>query len=385
MSIQQLPAQDPVREQDAQYMSMALEQAGAIPVRPWPNPPVGAVVVRDGNVLGLGAHHGPGTPHAERVALDKAGAGARGATLYVTLEPCNHDGRTPPCAPAIAEAGIRRVVFAMRDPNPTVAGGGGRFLRERGLDVVCGIKAREALELVWPFVVTDNFQRTFIELKTAQSMDGLFAPDPAHRTAMAPVYLTGTLSRQQVHRRRCWMDAVLVGEGTARADRPRLDSRLARTPADGPRKPPRPGYFDTDLSFGDGLAADSFLAVAGAERAPAARIEALRAAGAQVLLTPEKDGHIDPAAAVSALHEAGVMTAMIEGGPRLARSFLAAGLVDRWSLFVAPVFLGGGVRWPDAPVASHGYTLTRVERYGQDTLSVYDRTSFLDMLLKVMA
>ncbi len=341
-------------------MTMALDQAGAITARPWPNPPVGAVVVRDGNVVGLGAHEGPGTPHAEQVALAKAGDAARGATLYVTLEPCNHTGHTPPCAPLIAEAGIRRVVFAMRDPNPTVTGGGGRFLRERGLDVVCGVEARAALELVWPFVVTRNFERPFIELKTAQSMDGLFAPDPDRREPMTPAYLTGTLSRQQVHRRRCWMDAVLVGEGTARADRPRLDARLARSPADGPRTPPRPGYVDTDLSFTDGLTADSFLVIAGRGRADKDRVEALGARGARVLLVEEKDGHVAPEAAVSALHEAGIHVVMIEGGPRLARSFLAAGLVDRWSLFVAPVFLGSGVSLPDEPVGGKNHTPPKV-------------------------
>jgi len=384
MNVEHAHAPDPVREQDARYMSMALDQACAITARPWPNPPVGAVVVRDGNVVGLGAHEGPGTPHAERVALAKAGSAARGATLYVTLEPCNHTGRTPPCAPLIAEAGVRRVVFAMRDPNPTVTGGGGRFLRERGLEVVCGVKARDALELVWPFVVTGNFRRPFIELKTAQSMDGLFAPDPERREPMTPAYLTGTLSRQQVHRRRCWMDAVLVGEGTARADRPRLDSRLAKSPVDGPRTSPRPGYIDTDLSFTDGLTAASFLVIAGRNSAAAEKVEALRNRGAKVLLAEEKDGHVDPAAAVSALHEAGIHVAMVEGGPRLARSFLAAGMVDRWSMFVAPVFLGSGVSWPDVPVAGRSFTLTRVERYGQDTLSVFDRQSFLDVLLKVM-
>jgi len=366
-------------------MAVALGLARTIDVRPWPNPPVGAVIVKDGKIVGQGAHHGPGTPHAERVALDQARQAAVGATLYVTLEPCNHAGRTPPCAPAVAAAGITRVVAGIHDPNPTVMGGGLRFLRERGLAVQCGILAREALELVWPFVVTDNFQRPFIELKMAQSLDGCFAPDPEHRDPMTPAYLTGTLSRVEVHRRRCWMDAVLVGEGTVRADRPRLDARLATKPADGPRARPRPGYIDTDLSFTEEGIGEPWLVIAGRNAANRDRAAALRKQGAEVIFAAEKDGHVDPAAVTAALQEAGIRTAMIEGGPKLAAAFLDAGLVDRWTLFTAPVFLGRGVRWPGEQANRWNFTLSNVERFGQDTMAVYDRLSFLDVLLKVMA
>ncbi len=384
MKAERVTPMSPAHLQDEQFMGLALEVARTVPQRTWPNPPVGAVIVQNGKVVGQGAHHGPGTPHAELVALRQAKDAAAGATLYVTLEPCNHQGRTPPCAPAVAKAGIKRVVVAIRDPNPTVIGGGCRYLRERGLAVQCGILARQALELIWPFVVTNNFQRPFVELKLAQSLDGCFAPDPTHRDPLAPAYLTGTLSRVEVHRRRCWMDTVLVGESTAVADRPRLDARLATKPGDGPRNAPRPGYIDTDLSFNEGFAAASWLVVAGQGSADSERARTLEKQGAELIFAAEKNGHADPAAVLVALHEAGINTVMIEGGPRLAAAFLDAGLVDRWALFTAPIFLGQGVRWPSSATHSQQFTLSRSERFGQDTLAVYDRQSFLDVLLKVM-
>ncbi len=255
---------------DRAFMAEALALAAGVPERTWPNPPVGAVVVRDGRVVGRGAHAGPGHSHAEIIALAEAGQQARGATLYVTLEPCNHTGRTGPCAPAVAEAGIRRVVVAMRDPNPTVLGGGCRHLRDRGLAVAVGCLAEQALELVWPFVVTENFRRPYVELKTATSLDGRFAPVPVAGAVPAPVYLTGEAARRDVHRRRRRVDVVLVGEGTVRADRPRLDGRLAAGEAGVPMADPLPAYVDTDLSWTGGLPAERYLVFAG-RRAAGAR------------------------------------------------------------------------------------------------------------------
>ena len=158
-------------------MSEALRLAALVEHRPWPNPPVGAIVVRDGEVVGRGAHQGPGTAHAEVLALREAGARARGATLYCTLEPCNHQGRTPPCTPAVVASGVSRVVVAMRDPNPKVAGGGLERLLDAGIGITLGVCADDALELVWPFVATGAFRRPFVWLKTATSLDGRFAPE----------------------------------------------------------------------------------------------------------------------------------------------------------------------------------------------------------------
>lgn len=376
---------DPNRIPDEKFMAAALDVARAIGERPWPNPPVGAVVVKDGQVVGSGAHQGAGRPHAEQVALAQAGARAVGATMYVTLEPCNHEGRTPPCAPAVVQSGIRRVVAAIRDPNPRVAGGGCRFLSERGVSVQLGVMAREALDLVWPFVVTGGFGRPYLELKLAQSLDGLFAPDPRRRDAHAPVYLTGTLSRVEVHRRRCWMDAVIVGEGTVLADRPRLDARLAGKPGDGPRVRPRPVCLDSDLSLDPSLVGDPWLVLTGSTGLSGRRARDLARSGAEVVAVPTRNGRLDPEGVLAALNEAGLRTALLEGGPRLAASFLQAGVVDRWTLFTAPVVLGAGVGWPAERGAKDSFSLTRVARCGQDTMAVYDRLSFLDQLLKVMA
>jgi diaminohydroxyphosphoribosylaminopyrimidine deaminase/5-amino-6-(5-phosphoribosylamino)uracil reductase len=371
-------------------MQEALRLAASPPSRPWPNPPVGAVVVRNGRVVGRGAHHGPGTPHAETVALAAAGGQACGATLYVTLEPCNHAGRTPPCAPTVAASGITRVVVAMRDPNPQVTGGGCRYLRERGLSVALGVGAAEALDLVWPFVVTDGFRRPFVELKTAVSLDGRFAPPAARRTGTAPVYLTKTEARRLVHRRRRWSDAVIVGEGTARADRPRLDGRLAEGLPGAPAVEPVAVCLDSDLSWSGGLGRTPFLVVAGQSARQSPNLDAVTAAGGEILHCREHEGRLDLGAALAALHARGLCALLFEGGPTLSAALLRSGLVDRWRQFIAPIVLGDGVAWPplfdaaadQAPVAA-GFTLTRCESVGPDAMLVHDRTSFAAKLDQV--
>ncbi len=384
---------------DAAFMTEALSLAASPPSRPWPNPPVGAVVVKNGRVVGRGAHHGPGTPHAETMALAAAGGQASGATLFVTLEPCNHVGRTQPCAPAVAESGVTRVVVAMRDPNPQVKGGGCRYLRERGLVVTIGVGAAEALELVWPFAVTDGFQRPFVELKTAVSLDGRFAPPAAQRNGTAPAYLTMTEARRLVHCRRRWSDAVIVGEGTARADRPRLDGRLAEGLPGVPSDEPVAVCLDTDLSWSGGLGRTPFLVVAGEGARHSPNLAAVTASGGEVLYCREHEGRLDLRAALAALHARGLGTLLFEGGPELSAALLRHGLVDRWRQFVAPIVLGDGVGWPPvlaaasvtdgraaaltgAPGASI-FTLTRCESVGRDAMLVHDRTSFAAKLGQV--
>lgn len=375
---------------DRAFMAEALALAAGVPDRTWPNPPVGAVVVKDGRVVGRGAHAGCGRPHAEIVALAEAGAAARGATLYVTLEPCNHTGRTGPCAPAVAEAGLRRVVVAMRDPNPAVLGGGCRHLRDRGLAVAVGCLAGQALDLVWPFVASDGFARPYVELKTATSLDGRFAPAGARPGGPAPVYLTGEAARRDVHRRRRRVDVVLVGEGTVRADRPRLDGRLA-TGAPGvpgvPAADPLPAYVDTDLSWTGGLPASRYLVFAGEEARGAPGGAAVAADGGEVVYCRTRDGRVDPADLVRRLAARGLVTLMVEGGPRLAASFLAAGLVDRWLRYEAPVVLGAGVGWPEAAAADaahrSAFTVTATAALDADLLTVLDRNPFAAALGRV--
>lgn len=362
---------------DRCYMDQALALARGVSGRTWPNPPVGAVLVRDGNVVGRGAHAGAGQPHAEPLALADAGDLARGATLYVTLEPCNHTGRTGPCAPAVFAAGVKRVVVGVRDPNPEVTGNGCRWLRDRGVEVVCGVRGEACLDLIWPFLCTDIFYHVFVELKTAVSLDGFFAPDPFTRADQAPVYLTGPVARADVHRRRRRYDLVLVGEGTVRADHPRLDGRLAEGDPDVPRIDPAAGYVDTDLSYAGGFNREAYLVFAGRSARGAANAAVIAADGGEVIYCAERNGKVDPAAILKACAERGLLTVMVEGGPRLASAFLAADLVDRWVQYQAPVVLGRGVSWPgmQAPPGA-SFSLTDAQRLGPDLRVILDRRDF---------
>jgi len=385
---------------DLERMTEALRLAALVDRRPWPNPPVGAVVVRDGEVIGRGAHQGPGTPHAEVLALREAGARARGATLYCTLEPCNHQGRTPACTPAVVASGVARLVVAVRDPNPTVAGGGLERLLEAGLAVTLGVCADDALELVWPFVATGAFGRPFVCLKTATSLDGRFAP--LARVERGPVYLTSETARHEVHVLRRWSDVVLVGGGTFRADAPRLDTRMV-TPEDAcPACDPIPAVATSRGSddfwpgnhvvFVPRLAAGR--AEAGRQGPPLREGNAMGPGRSVVVECDECDGGIDPASILAQLAGLDAFTLLVEGGPRLAASFLEAGLVDRWVSYTAPVVLGSGPRWPDFAIGKEAvpdsissprpeiesgtvsFTLTRVARCGPDVKAVWDRVSF---------
>lgn len=373
---------------DRRFMEEALALARGVSGRTWPNPPVGAVIVRDGHVVGRGAHEGPGLPHAEPVALDQAGEAARGATLYVTLEPCNHRGRTGPCVPRILQSGIARVVMAMRDPNPRVAGGGCHYLRERGIEIKVGVEVEQALDLVWPFVVTKGFGRPYVELKTAVSLDGKFAPLDSDRKGAVPVYLTGTKARHDVHRRRRRVDLVLVGEGTVRADSPSLDGRLARSDEDVPSIDPAAGYVDTDLSWSGGFRRDSYLVFAGNGARDAAARAAIERDGGRIVFCAEGSGGVDPAGLLAELAALGLYTVMLEGGPLLATSFLGAGLVDRWINYLAPVALGRGVAWPGdltGPALPRcDFRLTESRQFGQDLRTIHDLCSFTDTLAEVV-
>lgn len=371
---------------DRSFMLQAIGIAARIPRRPWPNPPVGALVVRDdGRVVGRGAHHGPGTPHAEMAALEEAGELARGATLYCTLEPCNHQGRTSPCAPRVAASGIRRLVVGVLDPNPDVPGGGLEVVRRAGIETAVGTAAEEALELIWPFVATGAFRRPYIQLKTATSVDARFAPSRDPAGAPGVVYLTGLEARGEVHRLRRWSDLVLVGSRTILADRPQLDGRLAAG-TDCPAAEPAPGYVDTDLSVEATWPGRRHLVFGGCDSSRPERRAAAEQAGGTVILCEEKASRVSPTSIVSQLFEAGIRTVLLEGGATLAHSFLAAGLVDRWVSFVAPAVLAGGPTWPPAAEAlrTDAFSLTRCARVGEDARLVFDRLPF-DVTLRRLA
>jgi diaminohydroxyphosphoribosylaminopyrimidine deaminase/5-amino-6-(5-phosphoribosylamino)uracil reductase len=309
--------------------ALALARRGAGQVAP--NPKVGAVVVRAGRIVGEGWHARFGEAHAEVVALEAAGRAARGATLYVTLEPCAHQGKTPPCTEAILRAGIARVVYAVGDPNPVAAGGGDR-LRAAGVTVASGVLQEAAAELNAPFLfAARGATRPWVTIKLALSIDGAIVDASRQRA-----WLSGRRARRLVHQLRADADAVAVGITTAITDDPSLTVREAPPP----RVAPRRVVFDRDAR----LPLDSALVrtarsvpvvVVTSGRRPVAE-EALRRAGVEVLHQPLLPG------ALEALRALGVQHLLVEGGAGMASALLGAGLVDRLIIFRAPVILGHG-------------------------------------------
>jgi diaminohydroxyphosphoribosylaminopyrimidine deaminase/5-amino-6-(5-phosphoribosylamino)uracil reductase len=319
--------------EDVRWMRRALQVAPRGWGRVAPNPMVGALVVKDGRLVGEGWHTEYGHPHAEVEALRAAGEEARGATAYVTLEPCTHWGKTPPCTHALISAGVRRVVFAAYDPNPRAAGGE-EILREHGIEAVGGVLEPIARDVNPVFFHQHSplaDERPFVALKLAMSLDGRVA-DREGRSA----WITGEEARNEVHRLRAGFEAVAVGVGTALADDPKL---TVRGPVE-PRVPPARVVFDRSLR----LPEDGHLATTANEtpvyavaRAPAPdeRRLALEGRGVRVLSAPEG---LDEALRV--LRLAGIRSMFVEGGAGIASALLQAGLVDRLYLFYAPLFLG---------------------------------------------
>ena len=355
-------------ELDARFMERALELADSARGLTSPNPLVGAVVVRDGLVAGEGYHAQAGTAHAERLALAVAGLQARGATLYVTLEPCVHQGRTPPCVSAVVEAGIRRVVVAVLDPNPRVSGGGVAALRQAGIAVSVGCREADARRLNRPFFTWITERRPFVTLKAAMSLDGKIAGwDRSSR------WITGEAARGAGHRLRSESDAIAVGIGTLLADDPELTVRLE--PA-WPREPLRvvvDSRARTPCSarvLSAGFPGRTLIAVT--EAAPSENVEALAARGAQVVRLPARDERVDLAALAAELARRDVTALLLEGGGELNAAFLEAGLVDRVVVFVAPLLLGG--RSAPTPLEGPGrglkeafrLTAMTVRREGED-------------------
>jgi len=361
-----VPTPHPSRAEpdDAGFMRRALELAR----RGWgqtaPNPMVGAVVVREGRVVGEGWHARFGEPHAEPVALAAAGERARGATLYVTLEPCTHHGKTPPCVDGILAAGVRRVVVAARDPNPVASGGLAR-LAEAGVETAWGVQERAARELNAPFFFSFGAERPWVTLKLALSLDGAITDAARSRS-----WLTGASARAEVHRLRAGSDAIAVGIGTALNDDPALTVRETEPP----RVPPMRVVFDRTarLPLDGALArsARSIPVVVLAEAPPADRAAALGAAGVEVLGSPSlRDG-------LRALAARGVRSLLVEGGAGIAGALLGNDLVDRLIIFQAPVVLGAGAlsAFGDVPAA-------QVERARR--LAIVERRAFDDDLMTV--
>jgi diaminohydroxyphosphoribosylaminopyrimidine deaminase/5-amino-6-(5-phosphoribosylamino)uracil reductase len=302
-----------------------------------PNPLVGAVVVRNGEVVGEGWHRGPGTPHAERVALEAAGERASGATLYTTLEPCSHYGRTPPCAPRVITVGVARVVVAMGDPNPLVNGQGLATLRAAGIDVTVGVLEEEATRLNEAFLKHVRTGLPFVTLKMAASLDGKAAArDGSSR------WITGPQARAEVHRMRALADAVLVGAGTAFRDDPSLTVRDADLRGDPPLRVVVDGRGivpETHRLFSEEAAPTL---VATTELAPEERRNAWRDRGAEVLVLDDAGSGLIPLPDLfRELGKRDVQHVLMEGGPTIAWESVREGIVDRVVLFFAPILVGG--------------------------------------------
>jgi diaminohydroxyphosphoribosylaminopyrimidine deaminase / 5-amino-6-(5-phosphoribosylamino)uracil reductase len=364
---------------DIKFMALALALGRRGLGNTWPNPAVGAVVVRDEGgapvIVGRGWTQPGGRPHAETEALARAGAAARGATLYVTLEPCSHHGKTPPCADAIVAAGIARVVSALEDPNPEVAGRGHARLRQAGIAVDIGLGADDARRAHAGHIRRVRDGRPHVTLKLAVSADG-----KAGLAGPRPVQITGEPARDFVHRLRATNDAILVGIGTVLADDPQLTCRL---PGMGGHSPVRV-ILDCNLR----LPLDSRL-VRGARETPvwsvaaagaAARERALATAGVDVLRSAVSDSRRSLHDVVKMLASRGITRLMVEGGPTVAASLIQSDLVDAAVLLRAPATIG-----PDGIDALAGLPLTALtqsprlrlfgrETIGGDVVETYERT-----------
>ena len=322
---------------DSFFMNMALELSERGRGFTSPNPMVGAVVVRNSDVVGTGFHEYAGGPHAEVNALNDAGELAKDATLYVTLEPCNHTGRTPPCTEKIIESGIARVVVAMKDPNPDVTGGGIEFLRERGIQVDVGIEEKQAIRLNEFFVKYVQTKRPFVILKTAATLDGRIAT----RTGDSK-WVTGPSARNYVHRIRHSVDAIMVGIGTVKKDDPSLTTRLETIKS----KDPLRIVLDTHLSISENarllnVGSDAKTVLVTGNDVAHEKKQRLEKAGVTIIESPLKNGFIDLDALMVHLGEMGLTSLLIEGGGLAAASALACRIVDKILFFYAPKILGG--------------------------------------------
>lgn len=320
---------------DFRWMARALELAARGLFTTTPNPRVGCVIVRDDQVVGEGWHVRAGEPHAEVHALAMAGEAARGATAYVTLEPCSHHGRTPPCADALVKAGVKRVVAAMSDPNPLVAGRGLQRLRDAGIDTLAGVQEAEARELNIGFISRMTRGRPWLRLKVAATLDGKTALENG-----VSQWITGDDARRDAHRWRARSCAVLTGIGTVRDDDPQLNVRAIATE----RQPLRvvvDARLDTPLNAG--LLDGGPVLIAAAVDNPE-RIAALQRRGADVVVLPNDGGKVDLNALMQELGRRGLNEVTAESGFKLNGSLLREGCVDELVLYLAPFLVGDAAR-----------------------------------------
>lgn len=318
------------------YMRRAIELAKRGLGRTAPNPPVGAILVRDGTVIGEGFHPAAGQPHAEVFALRDADGLARNADLYVTLEPCCHQGRTGPCTEAVIAAGVTRVFIGTQDPNPQVAGKGITRLRAAGVDVVCGVLKAECQQLIAPFAKHVTSGLPYVVLKAAMTLDGQTATASGDSQ-----WISCEASREIVHQLRNQVDGIMVGSGTVKADNPRLTTRLEEAHRDPVRI-----IFDGKLETSPQAAvytqsSDAKAILVTASDHSAAALQPFRSNGVEILQVARNAGFLDLTAALAELGKQHLQYLLLEGGSVLGGAMLRAKLVDRMMVFVAPKLLGG--------------------------------------------
>ena len=326
-------------ESDERYMWMALDLARQGLGKTNPNPMVGAVLVKDGEVVGTGFHAKAGLAHAEIIALQDACEKARGATLFVNLEPCSHQGRTPPCVDAIIEGGIRKVVMAMKDPNPLVSGQGIKKLEKAGIKVKTGVLEEKALRLNEVFIKYITTRLPFVVVKSAMTLDGKIATQQGESQ-----WISGEKSRELVHKLRSLSDGIMVGINTVLHDNPRLTVRLGKEE----QKAAQPlriivdsqGRLPLDSNVSTGYNGSKTL-LATTDAMPKDKKEALMVQGVDVLTLPDRDGRVDLAQLMIELGKREISALLVEGGGALNYALLESNLIDKVYLFLAPLLLGG--------------------------------------------
>lgn len=335
------------------FMKQALKLALKARGQTSPNPLVGAIVVKNGKILGKGYHRKAGLAHAEVMALDRAGRASSGATLYVTLEPCSHFGRTPPCVNKILASGIKEVVFAMYDPNPLNNGKGAQFLRRHRIKVIAGILEKEAREINQVFIKYVTKRLPFVTVKVAQSLDGKIATPSGNSR-----WITSEASRRFVHRLRSQVDAILVGINTVLRDNPLLSCRYLGYLH---KRQPKKIIVDSRLRLSPALNifsphSPAQIIIATTRFAPQKRVLYF-SKKAQVIVVKNKEKRVDLRDLMKRLAKQGITHVLIEGGGEIIASALKMGLVDRMIVFISPKIIGGR----DAPTAVEGEGIKRLK------------------------
>lgn len=335
---------------DEQYMQLAIDLAASAKGNTNPNPLVGAVIVKDGVIVGTGLHRKAGEPHAEVHAFRMAGEHAKGATLYVTLEPCSHYGKTPPCANLVKESEVSRVVVAMQDPNPDVAGRGIQLLRDAGIEVEVGVLEAQARRLNERFIHNMLTSRPFIISKYAMTLDGKIATHTGHSK-----WVTGEAAREDVHRIRHEVDGILVGVGTVIADNPSLTTRLA----EGEGKNPVRIIMDSSLRTRENAnvlnVEEAKTILVCSEDADQEKIAAFENKGVHVLPVRSENKGLDIDEMLEKLYQLGITDILVEGGSTVNASFLQSGAINKYIIYVAPKVLGG--RLSLTPIGGHSAVL----------------------------